>query len=113
MNARAQWPPNGSRPGRRLPRPTGETSSADSLAVRLREARVAAFLDGQNGEPQSELDVLISRTARLFAESITAETRKDYARRWRKFEGWCQGKGIEPLNCPPEVVMMFLADHVG
>lgn len=113
MNARAQWPPNNSGPRRRLPRPTSGTSSTDSLAVRLREARVAAFLDGDQGEPQTELDALISRTARLFRESITPETRKDYARRWRKFEGWCRVKNLEPLNCPPEVVMMFLADHVG
>lgn len=113
MNARAQWPPNSASPRRRLPRPTGDTSTTDSLAVRLREARVAAFLGGEPGEPQTELDALISRTARLFSESITPETRKDYARRWRKFEARCSEKNIEPLNCPPEVVMMFLADHVG
>ncbi|NYE38024.1 integrase [Nocardioides cavernae] len=113
MNARAQWPPNGGSPDRRLPRPTGEAPNGDSLAVRLREARVATFLGGDLIEPQTELDALISRTARLFAESITAQTRQDYARRWRKFEAWCVEKRIEPLNCPPEVVMMFLADHVG
>lgn len=74
---------------------------------------MAAFLGGDHTEPQTELDELISRTARLFSESITAETRKDYARRWRKFADWCQGSGFDPLDCPPEVVMMFLADHVG
>ena len=112
MSAHSQWPPVERRPRRTLPRPTGEEGGADSLAVRLREARVAAFLGGEQGEPQTELDALISRTARLFSESITAETRKDYARRWRKFEAWCQNKEFNPLDCPSEVVMLFLADHV-
>ena len=113
MNAYARWPPTDRRPRRQLPRPQGEATDAGSLAVRLRAARVAAFLGGEGGEPQTELDALISKTARLFSESITAETRKDYARRWRKFEAWCQGNGFEPLDCPSEVVMMFLADHIG
>lgn len=26
---------------------------------------------------------------------------------------WCEAKGFEPLNSPPEAVMLFLADHVG
>ncbi|TCJ21661.1 tyrosine-type recombinase/integrase [Nocardioides jejuensis] len=109
----AQWPPHDRRPRRVLPRATGDDSGASSLAVRLREARFNAFLGGESAGVQSELDALISKTAKLFSESITEETRKDYTRRWRKFETWCEQKGFAPLNSPVEVVMMFLADHVG
>lgn len=109
----AQWPPVNQRPRRNLPRPDGAGTAAAGLAHRLREARVKAFLGGDCGQPQSELDALISKTARLFSESITGETRKDYSRRWRKFEAWCEQKGFDALDSPSEVVMMFLADHVG
>ncbi|QBR93762.1 hypothetical protein [Nocardioides euryhalodurans] len=113
MTDYVQWPPNAKRPRRQLPRPTGLAGSAASLSVRLREARVAAFLGGQVGEPQDELDALISRTARLFSESIADQTRKDYARRWKRFVEWCEAKGFEPLDSPPEVVMLYLSDALG
>jgi integrase len=111
--AHAQWPPNSARPKRQLPRPIGSVSGADALAVRLRAARVAAFLGGEVAMDGSELDALVSKTARLFSESITEGTRKDYARRWKKWAAWCERMGFEPLDSPPEVVMLFLADHIG
>jgi integrase len=109
----AQWPPYSGRPRRQLPRATGAGTGSEALAVRLRQARVASFLGEAQGLPQDELDALISRTARLFSESITEGTRKDYGRRWRKWVVWCEERDFEPLNAPPEAVMLFLADHVG
>ncbi|MDO7868171.1 hypothetical protein [Nocardioides jiangxiensis] len=109
----AQWPPNAQKPRSTLPRPGGDRAEPGSLASRIREARVRAFLTGETDEAQTELEALISKTAKLFSESISEETRKDYARRWRRFESWCEQKGFDPLDSPPEVVMIFLADHVG
>ncbi len=113
MIAYAQWPPNAQRPRSELARPGSAPAEASSIAVRLRAARVQAFLGGSDAEPTDEIGRLISKTAKLFAESITPETRKDYARRWAKWVMWCEKKGFEPLDSPAEVVMMFLADHIG
>ena len=81
--------------------------------MRLREARVAAFLGDEEAESHDELEALIGKTARLFAQSITEGTRKDYQRRWRKWVEWCVAMGFEPLDSPPEVVMLFLTDYIG
>jgi integrase len=64
-------------------------------------------------ESETDLDVLIAKTARLYARSITDQTRKDYVRRWKKWAAWCEARGLDPLGERPEAVMLFLADHIG
>lgn len=113
--ARAAWPPNQERPRRSLPRPDNPPRRTQDVATRIRAARVAAFLDEDlaSAEPETTLDALITRTAALYAQSITEGTRKDYARRWRKWVAWCEQRGFEPLDSAPEVAMLFLTDQIG
>ena len=96
-----------------------ETSTKTrTLAVHLREARVATLL----GRPvESALDALdpelaelVQRTADTFARSIGDETRKTYARRWDLFEQWCTRQHLQALPAAsPETVMLYLAETAG
>jgi integrase len=49
----------------------------------------------------------------LYRDSISPATRKDYVRRWRRFDEWCRMRDLEALGCASEVVMLFLSDCLG
>lgn len=110
--SRAQWPPTSRRPSQQLPRPTSPAEPT-VLARRLRDARVAAFLGDEPRAPEDELDLLVTRTARLYSDALAPDTRKAYARRWRLFVGWCESKNLGSLPAASETVMLYLADAIG
>jgi len=84
------------------------------LSARMRSARVRAFLEPDAGaKPQDDLDVLLLRTARIHAQAVTEKTRAAYARRWAKFEAWCEEQRFTALPASAEVLMLYLASAVG
>ena len=97
-------------------RPLRVTEPTDGLSGLLSEARLAAFL-GSNpaGERASDLSPdmqqLIRRTAEIYAASVSVQTRRDYGRRWQRFQTWCESEGEQSLPADPVVVMAFLADQ--
>lgn len=101
-----------------------------ALRERLREVRVSAFLgvppttqtaqactDGQDPPPGdsdiADLDRLVQAAGRLYAASVTDQTRASYARRWAQFVTWCDRRELTSLPTTPEVFMLYLADQAG
>ncbi|EZP68587.1 Phage integrase [Novosphingobium resinovorum] len=57
--------------------------------------------------PELVAEVEAARTYRLRARS--ANTLRAYASDWSQFQGWCWGRGLEPIPALPEVVATYLA----
>jgi integrase len=96
------------------------TSPEDDVAARLHRARVEGFLvaGSRDTEPTSRepsddpLAALIDRTAAIYRNAIREDTRAAYARRWGKFERWCEAHGFTAMPTEPETVMLFLAGMI-
>ncbi|KAA1399663.1 tyrosine-type recombinase/integrase [Aeromicrobium ginsengisoli] len=92
------------------------TDAEDDIADRLHRARIASFLapDEEPSTPLEEpgLDALLKRTAAIYSQAITDETRADYARRWRKVEAWCTARGFESIPMRPEVLLLYLTAQI-
>lgn len=104
---------------RRVPASSGvragggsQEPGADHVSVsdRLREARVRALLGQRMPEPENELDRLLCRTAEVYGQSLTEETRRTYRRRWNHFVAWCSVHRLQPLPAEAASVMVYLAD---
>lgn len=88
---------------------------AQALDQRVREARRNAILLGRptassDESERSSLDGLIARTAEVYAQALADKTRSDYARRWRSYERWAQGRRLQALPSSAETVMLYLAE---
>lgn len=88
-----------------------------TLSQQLREARVTALLGlpsvpapGSSGS--ATLDLLVERTAGLYAKSLADETRATYRRRFATFSSWCDKHALSALPADPTTLMLFLADMV-
>lgn len=120
--------------------PTSSTDPSPTLAERLRDARMSAFLRGPADPPsapgisphgrssadstasgpdqpvesighdQIDLDRLVVLTGQLYAAALTDQTRVSYARRWHEFTGWCEDNQLRSLPAAPETLMMYLAE---
>ena len=93
----------------RTPRPVAE----DLRIQRLRDQRVRAFLDtgssspGSSGSSSGALDDLIARTAQVYAEALTPQTRTSYVSRWNHFAAWANENGFDALPAASETVMLY------
>lgn len=96
-------------------------SRTKDLSLRLREARVEAFLrprladDGSGAAvrspgptPATDLDHLVMLAGQVYSSAVTQETRESYARRWADFESWCLDRGLACLPASPTTLMMYL-----
>ncbi|KRF14022.1 hypothetical protein ASG90_14635 [Nocardioides sp. Soil797] len=58
---------------------------------------------------------LTTADAERIATAVEAElapsTRATYDCAWRQWEGWCRGRGIDPLPAPPDALDAFLAER--
>ncbi|WP_311209495.1 MULTISPECIES: tyrosine-type recombinase/integrase [unclassified Aeromicrobium] len=95
------------------------SSPEQRVASRLHHARVRSFLrdgeadpDRDSHEQRDPLTALIERTATIYQQAIRDDTRSTYARRWLKFERWCDAHGFTPLPAPAETLMLFLAGMI-
>ncbi len=96
------------------------TSPEDDVVARLHRARVEGFLaaGGRDAESASRgpsddpLAALIDRTAAIYKNAIRDDTRQAYARRWGKFERWCEAHRFTSMPAEPETVMLFLAGMI-
>lgn len=96
------------------------TSPEDDVAARLHRARLEGFLAAgdrdtkwASHDPSDDpLAALIDRTAAIYKNAISDDTRAAYARRWRKFERWCDAHGFTAIPAEPETVMLFLAGMI-
>jgi hypothetical protein len=98
----------------------GARSNADpvELSDQLRNARITALLGlsstgkgGSSGQPA--LDLLVQRTAEVYARSLCEETRRTYRRRWLVFAAWCEQRRLQALPADPTTLMLYLADLAG
>lgn len=86
------------------------------VAVRLQNARREAMLRPRGAtkptKAATSLDALVARTAEVYANALTDQTRLSYASRWRQFERWTSAHNLTALPATAETVMLFLADAV-
>jgi integrase len=59
------------------------------------------------------LDDLLGRAADYARQTSAPSTRREYARDWAAFTGWCAAMGLDPLPADPAVVGTYLASLAG
>lgn len=59
-----------------------------------------------------EIRRLADEANRLRRKARSANTIEAYEKDWRRFTAWCEQLGLEPLPALPEVVALYVADHL-
>src|SRR4051794_8443841 len=81
----------------------------------MRSARTDAFFKQTTPaaarlDSEEDLEALIARTARIYVQAVTEQTRATYVRRWRHFEHWAAQHRLQSLPASSETLMLYLSD---
>ena len=86
-----------------------ETKEVARLDVPTTETAASTASPAAIAETDSRLHAEIVAARGYRAQAKAANTLRAYASDWNQFEGWCDGRSLEPLPARPEAVATYLA----